>query len=328
MPQHAEGAFPEAPHPRLAHVIAQVERVVIGKRAAVETVLVAVLGGGHVLVEDVPGVGKTVLVRALAKAMGCSFARIQFTPDLLPSDVTGVSVYDPREGRFSFRPGPVMANIVLADEINRTSPRTQAALLEAMEEGSVTVDGVTHDLPRPFVVLATQNPVEFEGTYPLPEAQRDRFLLTLRLGYPTPDEEVAMLTRLQLAHPVADVEPVLAPDGVRALQDEVRHVRVDEAVKAYIVALVHETRQHPAAGLGASPRGSLALFRAAQARAFLRGRAYVVPDDVQALAVPTLAHRLVLRPDAQLEGWTPEAVVEDVLRRVRVPVLPAPKRGV
>ncbi|WP_054672855.1 AAA family ATPase, partial [Calditerricola satsumensis] len=242
MPQHAKGAFPEAPHPRLAHVIAQVERVVIGKRAAVETVLVAVLGGGHVLVEDVPGVGKTVLVRALAKALGCSFARIQFTPDLLPSDVTGVSVYDPREGRFSFRPGPVMANIVLADEINRTSPRTQAALLEAMEEGSVTVDGVTHDLPRPFVVLATQNPVEFEGTYPLPEAQRDRFLLTLRLGYPTPDEEVAMLTRLQLAHPVADVEPVLDPDGVRALQDEVRHVRVDEAVKAYIVALVHETR--------------------------------------------------------------------------------------
>lgn len=195
MPQYAEGAFPETLHPQLARVIAQVERVVIGKRAAVETVLVAVLGGGHVLVEDVPGVGKTVLVRALAKALGCSFARIQFTPDLLPSDVTGVSVYDPREGRFSFRPGPVMANIVLANEINRTSPRTQAALLEAMEEGSVTVDGVTHDLPRPFVVLATQNPVEFEGTYPLPEAQRDRFLLTLRLGYPTPDEEVTMLTR-------------------------------------------------------------------------------------------------------------------------------------
>lgn len=327
MHAEAEGVFAEGPRPDLARVIEQVERVVVGKRAAVEAALIAVLSGGHVLIEDVPGVGKTVLVRALAKALGCSFARIQFTPDLLPSDVTGVSVYDPREGRFSFRPGPVMAHIVLADEINRTSPKTQAALLEAMEERSVTVDGVTHDLPRPFVVLATQNPVEFEGTYPLPEAQVDRFLLKLCLGYPTAEEEMVILTRLQGGHPIADVESVLDPAGVCALQEEVCRVHVDEAVKAYIVTLVQETRRHPAVRLGASPRGSLALFRAAQARAFLHRRAYVVPDDVQALAVPTLAHRVGLKPDAQVAGRTAEAVVEDILDRVRVPVPSARRRG-
>ncbi len=301
-------------------VTANVERVMIGKAPVIEMALIALLCEGHLLAEDVPGTGKTMLTRALATSVGAQFSRIQFTPDLLPSDVTGVSIYNQKSGEFEFRAGPIMAQIVLADEINRATPRTQSALLECMEERQVTVDGVTRKLPRPFLVFATQNPVEQEGTFPLPEAQLDRFFLKLSLGYPTVEEEDALLARLQFGHPIERLEPVARPDELLAMQQAVRQIHVADDVRRYITELVHATRGHEDAAIGASPRGSLSLFRAAQARAAARGREYVTPDDVKAMAVPVLAHRLVLKPESRLRGRSAERVIQQVLAAVPAPV--------
>ncbi len=300
-------------------LIANIERVIVGKRRAVELTVIGLLCQGHLLIEDVPGVGKTMLARALARSLGCSFSRIQFTPDMLPSDVTGVSIFNQATRAFEFRPGPIMAQIVLADEINRATPKTQAALLEAMEERQVTVDGVTHSLPQPFMVLATQNPIEYEGTFPLPEAQLDRFLLRVQLGYPGLREEMEVLDRQQFRHPVETLAPVTDAEEVCAMQAAVREVYVAPAVKQYLVELTRATRQHGDVYLGASPRGSLGLYRAAQARAAMQGRDHVLPDDVQALAVPILAHRLILAPVARLHEVTAEQVVKEVLYRLPAP---------
>jgi MoxR-like ATPase len=312
----------EFDHPRdvLVDVVNHVERVIVGKSKAVQLCLVALLCGGHVLLEDVPGVGKTMLVRALAKTLGCSFKRIQFTPDLLPSDVTGVSIYNQKTTEFEFRPGPIMANVVLADEINRTSPKTQSALLEAMEESNVTVDGVTYPLPSPFLVMATQNPIEYEGTFPLPEAQLDRFLLKLNLGYPAQQDEIDMLGRQQIVHPIENIEQVTDLEILQNMQKQVREVFVDQAIREYIVKITTETRNHQAVYLGASPRGSLALFKAAQALAFILGRDYVIPDDIKELVPVTLAHRIILKSEARLSGATVEGILNDILRAVPVPV--------
>ncbi|EGL83002.1 ATPase associated with various cellular activities AAA_3 [Caldalkalibacillus thermarum TA2.A1] len=308
-------------HARIAEVMHNVHKVMIGKEKIVELTLVAILAKGHILLEDVPGVGKTMLVRSLARSLGCSFKRIQFTPDLLPSDVTGVSIFNQKELCFEFRPGPIFGHIVLADEINRTSPKTQAALLEAMEEGSVTVDGKTRLLPSPFLVMATQNPIEYEGTYPLPEAQMDRFLLKLKLGYPGKDEEIHMLSRVQQGHPIDQLDAVMSVEELLKLQQEVRQVHVEDSVKEYIVSLVRATREHPSVYLGASPRGSIALLYAAQALAFIRGRDYCIPDDVKLLAPYTLGHRLILTSEARLNGASVEQVIDDVLGQIRVPVV-------
>jgi MoxR-like ATPase len=298
----------------------QVEKVMVGKREVIDKLLVALLCGGHVLLEDVPGVGKTMLVRALARTIDCSFKRVQCTPDLLPSDMTGVSVYNQRTSEFEFRPGPLLANLVLADELNRTSPRTQSALLEAMEEKRVTVDGTTYPLPEPFFLLATQNPVDFEGTFMLPEAQLDRFLIKLRLGYPTAVEEVDMLGRMTEAQPLNAVRSVVLQEEFVALQKEAQRAHVDDSIKQYIVALTTATRKHPELALGASPRASIALMKAAQAQAFLQGRGYVIPDDVKGLAVSVLAHRLVLEPSAMMAGRTTEAVMAAVVAATVVPI--------
>lgn len=308
------------PHQVLNDVVANVEHVIVGKSRAVQLCLVALLCDGHVLLEDVPGVGKTMLVRSLAKTLGCSFKRIQFTPDLLPSDVTGISIYNQKTADFEFRPGPIMANVVLADEINRTSPKTQSALLEAMEESNITVDGTTYRLPSPFLVMATQNPIEYEGTFPLPEAQLDRFLLKLNLGYPTQEDEVDMLGRQQLAHPIDAISQVTDLETLQDLQKKVRDVHVEESIRQYIVALTTETRKHQAVYLGASPRGSLGLFRAAQALAFILGRNYVVPDDVKQLVPVTLGHRIILKSEARLGGQTVDQVLSDILKGIPVPV--------
>jgi MoxR-like ATPase len=294
-------------------VVDNVERVIIGKRETIELILVALLCDGHVLLEDVPGTGKTMLARSVAISLGLSFKRLQCTPDLLPNDITGVSIYDQRRGEFEFRSGPVFANVLLADEVNRATPRTQSALLEAMGEGQVTVDGVTRVLNRPFLVLATQNPIEYEGTFPLPEAQLDRFLLKLSVGYPSLSEEGQILLRLQRHHPITTIEQVV--DGARLpeLQPLVWEVHVDDTVRDYVVRLVHATRNHGDLALGASPRGSLALFKTAQALAVLRGRDYVLPDDVKQLAIPTLAHRLIVRPESALRGYTAGRILGDLL---------------
>jgi len=300
-------------------VVQNVEHVIVGKHQEVELALIALLCQGHLLIEDVPGVGKTVLAKSLARSIGCAFKRIQFTPDLLPSDVTGVSVYNQKTGEFEFRPGPVLAQVVLADEINRATPRTQSALLECMEERQITVDGLTHPMPRPFLVMATQNPIEYEGTFPLPEAQLDRFLIRLSLGYPGKGDELTILERQQIAHPIEQLAQVVDAAELLDTQQEIRGIYVDGLVREYIVAAVAATRRHPEVYLGASPRGSLGLFRAAQARAALLGRDYVIPDDVKALAEPVLAHRIIVSPSARVRSIGSKAVVAEVLQSIPVP---------
>jgi MoxR-like ATPase len=320
MDARPEGKAPGGAAALGAAIAEQVGRVIVGKADRTRLLTIALLADGHVLLDDVPGVAKTLMVRTLAAALGLSFSRIQCTPDLLPGDVTGSLVFDQQAGRFDFRPGPLFANIVLADEINRATPRTQSAFLEAMQERGVTVDGITHALPDPFLVLATQNPVEQKGTFPLPEAQVDRFLLSLRMGYPDSGEEVLMLERFRETDPLTEVRAAVAAGEVAAAQAAVREVHVSDDVAAYIVALVRATRASELVRLGASPRASLALQRAAQASAALDGRGFVVPDDVQALAEPVLAHRLVLARGALLEGGTAGAVLREVVRDVPVPV--------
>ena len=303
----------------LRDLLAAIEQVLIGKRAEAEPTVIGLAAGGHLLIEDVPGVGKTMLAKSLARATGCTFKRIQFTPDLLPSDVTGVSIYNQRTGEFEFRAGPIVAHVVLADEINRATPKTQSALLEAMEEHQVTVEGVTRPLPTPFMVLATQNPIEYEGTFPLPEAQLDRFLLRIHLGYPSAADEVDVLQRQMVRHPIEDLAPVASASELQQLQQAVRSIHVDPQLQRYIVHIVALTREHPDVYLGASPRGSLALMRAAQARSMLLGREYVIPDDVKALAISALAHRLIMSPEARMRNATAPAVVASVLQEVPVP---------
>ncbi|MCJ7702845.1 MAG: MoxR family ATPase [Anaerolineales bacterium] len=294
-------------------VVQNVERVIIGKREAIELVMVALLCESHILLEDVPGSGKTMLARSVAISLGSSFKRLQCTPDLMPNDVTGVSIFNQKNGEFEFRPGPVFVNILLADEINRATPRTQSALLEAMQEQQVTVDGTTRPLPRPFLVMATQNPIEYEGTFPLPEAQLDRFLMRLSLGYPTPQDERKILINLWREHPINQLEPVVDGLNLLDLQHQVWNVHVDETLQEYVVALVTATRSHPDLALGVSPRGSLALFKASQAFAAVRGRDHVIPDDIKTLAPVTLPHRFILKPEAALRGRTSEGILKDIL---------------
>ncbi len=300
-------------------IVANVEKVIVGKKPVVELTLVALLSQGHALVEDVPGVGKTMLARSIACSIGCTFKRVQFTPDLLPSDVTGVSIYNQKSQEFEFRPGPIMANIVLADEINRATPKTQSALLESMDEHQITVDGVTYAIPRPFIVLATQNPIEYEGTFPLPEAQLDRFLMRISLGYPALVDELEILTRQQYRHPIEELGQVASVDTLLAMQEAIKAVHLSAEIQEYIVALVKATREHDSVYLGASPRASLGLYRTGQARAAILGRDYVTPDDVKALAQPVLAHRLIISPSARIRGVTAPMVVDDLLHNVPVP---------
>jgi MoxR-like ATPase len=297
-----------------------VAKVIVGKEQAIELCMVALLCEGHVLLEDVPGIGKTTLAKSIARSLGCTFKRIQFTPDLLPGDVTGIYYYNQKSQEFQFRAGPILSQIVLADEINRATPRTQSALLEAMQERQVTVDVETLPLPRPFMVLATQNPIELEGTFPLPEAQVDRFLLKIALGYPTEVDENALLVRYERSDPLETLEPVIEPDALLAMQEEVKTVLVEESVREYLVRVVRATREHDAVELGVSPRGTLALYRTAQALAALRGRRFVIPDDVKALAPAVLTHRIMISPQTRLRGRSPEEVVVEIVNTVPVPV--------
>jgi MoxR-like ATPase len=299
--------------------IQNVEQVMVGKRREVELVLVALLCRGHVLIEDVPGVGKTVLAKAISRTIGATFKRIQFTPDLLPSDVTGVSVFNPQSTRFEFRAGPIFAQLVLADEINRATPKTQSALLEAMEEAQVTVDGITHRLPEPFVVLATENPIDYEGTFPLPEAQLDRFLVRLSMGYPGKEGEIQMLERQHREHPLEKLSQVVGIQELSIAQQGIKDIHVDPALSDYIVSIVEATRRHEDVQLGASPRGSLALYNSARALAAIRGRPYVMPDDVKALAEPTLAHRVIVTPSARIRNVDSRTVIRDIVLSVPVP---------
>jgi MoxR-like ATPase len=298
--------------------IGNIERVIVGKHAEVRLALVALLCEGHILIEDVPGVGKTMLAKALSRSVGCTFRRIQFTPDLLPSDVTGLSIFNQKTQDFEFRPGPIMAQVVLADEINRATPKTQSALLECMEERQATIDGVSYPMQSPFLVIATQNPIEYEGTFALPEAQLDRFLLRIRLGYPKPMEELVILDEQKRMHPIESVQQVLPLDELRQMQVGVKEIYVDQGVANYIVRLVGATREHADVYLGASPRGSLHLYKAAQAMAAINGRDYVIPDDVKQLAVPVLGHRLIVRSQASLREVDNDAIVREVLSTVPI----------
>ncbi len=307
-------------HPIIERILENIEQVMIGKREVAELSIIAMLAEGHVLLEDVPGVGKTMMVRSLAVSINGSFKRIQFTPDLLPTDVTGTNIYNPKELEFIFHPGPIMGNIILADEINRTSPKTQAALLEGMEEASVTVDGVTRKLEQPFLVMATQNPVDYEGTYPLPEAQLDRFLLKIKMGYPSVAEEIEVLNRAQYEHSIERLQPVISLEEVRALQQQVKEVHVEDMIKQYIVQLTNRTREHESVYLGVSPRGSIALMKASQAYALMKGRNYVIPDDIQYLASFVMAHRILLKPEAKYGGENAESIVKHLLSTIPVPI--------
>jgi len=300
-------------------LIENVERVIVGKTEAIRQTLVGLLCQGHILIEDVPGTGKTMLAKSIARSIGCSFNRIQFTPDMLPSDVTGVSIFNQKTHEFEFRPGPVMAQIVLTDEINRATPKTQAALLEAMEERQITVDGQTYPLPEPFLVLATQNPIEYEGTFPLPEAQMDRFLLRIHIGYPENRDEIRMLEGQQIRHPIEDLGQVVSVEELLEAQRAVRHVTISEDIKRYIVDLVDATRSHPEVYLGASPRGSIALFRTSQALAGMQGRDFVLPDDVKRMAVPALAHRLIVGSGARIREVDSREIVQELLERLPAP---------
>jgi MoxR-like ATPase len=305
---------------KITKVIDNINKVMIGKEDVAILSLVALLAEGHVLLEDVPGVGKTMLVRTLAKSLDCDFKRIQFTPDLLPSDVTGISIYNPKEMEFEFRGGPILGNVVLADEINRTSPKTQSALLEGMEEKSVTVDGVTIPLQKPFFVMATQNPIEYEGTYPLPEAQLDRFILKLTMGYPSLEDELEMLERTSKEHPIESLSPVMSKEELVLIQKEVRNVYIEKNVQQYIINLVRETRNHESIFLGVSPRGSIALMKAAKAFAFIKGRDFVLPDDVKYLAPFVLTHRIILTAEAKYDGRSARQIVEQVVKQTFVPI--------
>ena len=300
-------------------IIENINRVIIGKDDAIRLGVIALMSRGHVLIEDVPGVGKTMLAKSLSRSTGCSFSRVQFTPDLLPSDITGVSVYNQKTGGFEFRPGPIIAQVVLADEINRATPKTQSALLEAMEENQITVEGVTHPLPQPFMIMATQNPIEYEGTFPLPEAQLDRFLLRIHLGYPSFDDEVSIMDGQQLTHPFDELGSVASPEEVVALQMRAREVYVDPLVKQYIVTLADTTRSHRDVALGASPRASLALQKTSQAQALLRNRDYVLPDDVKELAESVFAHRMVLTASSRMQGVDGRRLIQQILDSVEVP---------
>ena len=300
-------------------IIENIEKVIVGKSRAVELGVIALMCEGHALIEDVPGVGKTMLARSIARSVGASFKRIQFTPDLLPTDVTGVSIYNQQSGEFEFREGPIIAQMVLADEVNRATPKTQSAMLEAMDERQVTVEGITHSVPSPFMVMATQNPVEYEGTFPLPEAQLDRFLLIISLGYPTIEEELEIIERQQMAHPIESLESVATAQEVIDLQRAIRAIYVDDLVKEYIVNLTDSTRSHPDISLGASPRASLAMYRGGQAIALIRGRDFVLPDDVKDLALPMLSHRMIVSPAARMRGVSSADVVETILEQTPVP---------
>ncbi len=297
-----------------------IEKVIVGKANVVELLIAALLTPGHVLIEDVPGLGKTMLAKTLARSLGCSFQRVQFTPDLLPSDITGVNVFNQKTGEFEYRAGPIMAQIVLADEINRAGPRTQSALLEAMEERQVTIDGATRPIPQPFLVLATQNPIELEGTFPLPEAQLDRFLMRVAIGYPEAEEEREVLHRFREVDPLTEIKPVISGEEIPALSQLCRRVYVSPAIETYLLGLVRATRENAALSLGASPRGSLALYHTAQVLAAIRGRSFVIPDDVQALVVPVLAHRLILSSQSRLRGKALNVVLQNVIEQVPVPV--------
>jgi MoxR-like ATPase len=300
-------------------LVENVERVMVGKRSAVQLTVLGLLCQGHILIEDVPGVGKTVMAKTLSKSVGCVFQRIQFTPDMLPTDVTGVSVYNQKNGEFEFRPGPIHAQIVLADEINRATPKTQSALLEAMEERQVTVDGHTYRLTPPFMVLATQNPIEYEGTFPLPEAQLDRFMLRIRLGYPSKQEEMEILDRQQYIHPVDQVEQVVSVEELLEAQKAIKEIYMDTLVKEYVVEIVRQTRVHPDVYLGSSSRGALAIYRLCQARAAMFGRDYVLPDDVKALADSALGHRIIVGPAARIKDVEADSIVNDILNKIPVP---------
>ena len=322
--QHPTRRSNEVPNIRVVSEVTEriaqsVGQVIIGKRNEIRLAVLGLLCKGHILIEDIPGVGKTMMARALAKAIGCSFSRIQFTPDMLPSDITGVSIYNQRTNEFEFRPGPIMAQVVLADEINRATPKTQSALLEAMEEKQVTVEGVTYKMDNPFMILATQNPIEYEGTFPLPEAQLDRFMIRIQMGYPTPAEEITILSAQQFQHPIANLQQVITVDDLLRAQSAISHVYVADEVKQYIINLVTATRAHSDVYLGSSPRGSLALFRATQARAAMAGRDYVIPDDVKALADVTLAHRIIVGPSARIKDISSRTIVQDVLTTTPVP---------
>ena len=305
----------------LKKIVNNVENVIVGKRNAIELAVISLICNGHVLIEDVPGVGKTSLVSALAKSLDASFKRIQFTPDVLPSDITGFSIFNQKTCEFEYRPGSIMSQIILADEINRTSPKTQASLLEVMEESQVTVDGMTYKVPRPFMVLATQNPVEYLGTYPLPEAQIDRFFMKISIGYPSAGEEAYILNRFKMSNPLDNLLPVAESEDIIALQEEIKGIHVDKSLGTYIVDIVGQTRRHPDVSLGSSPRGSLSLFRASQAWAFYNGRNYVLPDDIKKMVIPVLSHRIILKQEAKLKKVNPEDILDTIVNKIHVPVV-------